>query len=100
MSGQSNTGAVGMLRYNPSSANMEVWDGSTWISISASTDVSLTQDTIELLEWARKERNKQLRYKAMAKDNVTLADALESVKDAELRLLELAILCDTSNSNK
>jgi hypothetical protein len=94
MSGHSNTGAVGMTRYNPSSANMEVWDGSTWLSISASTDVSLTPDTIQLLEWARRERDRQLRYEAMARDNVTIADALESVKDAELRLRELAILCD------
>ena len=97
ISGQPNTSAVGMTRYNPSSANMEVWDGSTWISISASTDVSLTPDTVELLEWARRERDKQLRYEALARDNVTIADALESVKDAELRLLELTILCDTSN---
>lgn len=79
---------------------MEVWDGASWINVSASSDVSLTHDTIELLEWARKERDKQLRYEAMAKNNVTIADALESVKDAELRLRELAILCDTSKSTQ
>jgi hypothetical protein len=93
-SNQSTGGAVGMTRYNTNSTNMEVWDGQSWISISSNTEVSLTQDVIELLEWARAERTRQLAYAAMAKKNVTIADAIERVKDAELQLRELAILCD------
>lgn len=88
-----------MVRYNPNVSAMEVWDGSTWVNISASSEVSLTEDTIELLEWARKERSRQRQYEALAKNNVTIADAIERVKDAELRLRELAILCETSETN-
>lgn len=89
-------GAIGTMRYNPTAQNIEVWDGNTWMSVTQHAEVGLSQDVIELLEWARQERDKQLRYERMAETNVTVADALESVKDAELRLREIAILCEES----
>lgn len=92
-------GGIGQMRFNPSSQTIEVWDGNGWKNIMGHADIQLNNEAIEILNWARQERDRQLRYAELAKTNITIADALESVKDAELRLRELAILCEEGETN-
>lgn len=93
-------GGVGQMRFNPNSQTIEVWNGNSWLNIVGHADIQLNEEAVQLLNWARTERDRQLRYAELAKTNVTIADALESVKDAELRLRELAILCEEGETNK
>lgn len=99
-SSSANQGGIGQVRFNPSAQNIEVWDGHSWKSIMSRSEITLDQAAIDLLDWARAERDRQRHYAELAKTNVTIADALESVKDAELRLRELAILCEESKTSE
>ena len=85
---------AGNLRWNPSGQNLEVYDGSTWHVLQSSyTNIELGPEIHEILEWARTERQRQKEYAELAKKHPAIADAMESIKDAELKLRELAILC-------
>lgn len=75
----------GMLRINGS--DMQVWDGSGWITISTSyATVDLSPDAQSVLQWAREQRDKQLEYVRMAKDNPAVQNALNAIKHAEAQL--------------
>ena len=85
---------VGNMRYNPSTQNIEVYDGNSWMIISSSyATVELAFDAQQAIDWAKEERARQLEYQELAKKHPAVADAMESLKDAELKLRELAILC-------
>ena len=94
-----NTGGVGMVRFNPASATLEVYDGSSWINISGHYDINLTEEAKELLEWAKKERDRQERIEVLAKSNVTIADALKKLDEAKEQLAVLQILVEEENKN-
>ena len=85
---------VGSVRWNPSGQNLETYDGHTWhVLQSGYSNIELSPEIHELLDWARVERQRQKEYAELAKKHPAVADAMESVKDAELKLRELAILC-------
>lgn len=95
----SNQLGVGNLRFNSSTQNIEVFDGNGWIAMSSSyAQVELTPEVNEILDWARQERQQQREYAELAKKHPGIADAMESVKDAKLKLRELAILCQESET--
>ena len=72
----------GMLRINNS--DMEVFNGSSWQMISGSyATVGLDQDTQDLLQWARTQRQLDLNRATMIKNNPQLQKAYEAVKRAE-----------------
>ena len=98
-SGQANQGGVGQVRFNPTSQTLEVWDGNGWKNIMGHAEIKLNSEAESILNWAKKEQARQLEYQELAKKHPAVADALESVKDAELKLRELAILC-TEESTK
>lgn len=90
---------AGNVRYNPAGQNLEVYDGNNWVMLSSSySTVELTHEAQSLLDWAATERQRQQQYEELAKKHPAVADALESVKDAELKLRELSILCQESES--
>lgn len=91
-----NAPGFGMVRYNAVSGSLETYDGTKWVNILSSVNIGLSKDALDLLEWAKEERNRQLKYRLLAKDNVTIADALEKVQDAESKLREIVILCETT----
>lgn len=77
------TGA-GMIRWNPSMNCMEVNDGNMWKTIDMSyASIELNADAESLLEWARKERDRQWARERKIKDNPALQKAYEAIKRAE-----------------
>ena len=75
---------VGNMRYNPSSQNTEVFDGSTWVIMqSNSAYVSLTPDAVSLLEWARKKRDQELEMERLAESSPVIKDLVNQIKDKE-----------------
>ena len=75
---------VGNMRFNTSNQNMEVFDGNNWMQLNmAYASVDLSNDAQQLLEWARKERNRQWEREAKMKNNPALQKAWESIKRAE-----------------
>ncbi len=80
----SNSPGVGNMRYNPSNQNIEVYDGSTWIILSAQhANVNLSDEAVSLLEWARKKRNEELELERLAETNSAIKDLVNQIKDKE-----------------
>ena len=75
---------VGNMRYNPSSSNIEVYDGNSWQQLMMNyATVKLNYDAESLLDWARVERDRQFKREQLIKDNPALQKAYEAIKRAE-----------------
>ena len=80
----SNAPGVGNMRYNPNNQNIEVFDGSTWIILSAHhAYVSLTPDAVSLLEWARKKRDEELELARLSESSPVIKDLITQVKEKQ-----------------
>ena len=52
-----------------------MYDGSSWIILSAHhANISLSDETVSLLEWARKKRDEELEIERLAQTNSTIKD--------------------------
>jgi hypothetical protein len=79
-----NNQSAGMMRYNTMTNQIEVYDGSMWLTLSTSyATVELNPDAESLLEWARRERDKQLKREHLIQNNPALQKAYEAIKKAE-----------------
>lgn len=90
---------TGMIRIN--NTEMEVFNGSNWQMISTSyATVSLDQDVLDIVQWARKERDKQARRETLIRDNPALTKAWEAIMRAEANfdILEKFVEHDDNNS--
>jgi hypothetical protein len=77
-----NNPMTGMIRIN--NTELEVFNGTSWQMISSSyATVSLDQEILDLLQWARAQRTMQLNRLTLAQNNPALLKALEAVKRAE-----------------
>lgn len=69
--------SAGMMRYNGNNQSLEVYDGSSWMTISGNySKVDLNNDAKELLEWARAKRAEENYLKNEAERNPTIKDLL------------------------
>ena len=79
-----NAPGVGNMRYNPNSQNIEVYDGSTWIILSAHhTNINLSDEAVGLLQWARKKRDEELELERLAQISPVIKDLVNQIKDKE-----------------
>ena len=79
-----NAPGVGNMRYNPNSQTIEVYDGSTWIILSAHhTNINLSDDAVSVLEWARKIRDEDLERERLVQTNPVIKDLVNQIKDKE-----------------
>jgi len=78
-----NNPLTGMIRVNNS--DLQVFDGSMWQNLAASypTTVGLDQDTQDLLQWARTQRQLEQNRATLVKNNPALQKAYEAVLRAE-----------------
>ena len=78
---------VGQLRYNPSSTNIEVYDGNAWVMLpSAFPSIVINQDAEKAIDWAIRKQQEE----------VTLQDLLgkhPGLKEAYERLEIMKALC-------
>ena len=80
----SNAPGVGNMRYNPSNQNIEVYDGSTWIILSAHhTNINLSDEAVSLLQWAKKKMLEEAERNELAKINPAINDLMKQIKDKE-----------------
>lgn len=72
----------GMLRIN--GQDLQVFDGTAWINVGASyASVDLSPDAQSLIDWARKERDRQYKRDQLVKNNPALQKAQEAIERAE-----------------
>jgi hypothetical protein len=73
---------TGMLRIN--NTDIEVFNGSSWQQISSSyASVGFDQETQDLLQWVRTQRNMAMNRLTLAQKNPALMKALEAVTRAD-----------------
>jgi hypothetical protein len=71
-----------MIRVN--NQDVEVFNGSTWTIMSTShATVSLDQEILDVIQWARAQRTMAMNRLTLAQNNPALFKALEAVKRAE-----------------
>ena len=90
----SNAPGVGNMRYNPSNQNIEVYDGSTWIILSAHhANINLSDEAVSLLEWARKKRNEELELERLAQTSPAIKDLITQIeeKEEQIRVVQTLI---------
>ena len=95
--GNFNGTGVGNMRYNPNSQNIEVYDGSTWIILSAHhATINLNDEVVSLLEWARKKRNEELEREQLAQTSSVIKDLIMQIKDKEEQINMIQTLLNSS----
>lgn len=91
---------VGNMRYNTTSQMMEVFDGNNWIQLGMDyVSVGLNGEAESLLDWARKERERQLKREQLIKDNPALQKAYEAIQRAEANFDILEKFVENDNQN-
>ena len=86
----------GMLRIWGS--DMQVFDGNSWMTLGTSyATVNLNHDSQSLLEWARKQRDKQNKRELLIKDNPALNKAWEAIMRAEANFDILSKFVENDN---
>jgi hypothetical protein len=77
-----NNPVQGMLRIN--GQDIQTFDGSSWLTVGASyANVSLDTESLDLLQWARTQRQLELNRKTLIENNPALQKAYEAVRRAE-----------------
>ena len=72
----------GMLRIN--NTNVEVFNGTGWQQVSTSyATVTLDQEVLDVIQWARTQRQLDMNRKTLIENNPALQKAYEAVKRAE-----------------
>jgi hypothetical protein len=75
---------VGNMRYNPNNQNIEVFDGSTWIILSAHhANINLSDETVSVLQWAKKKMLEEAERNKLAETNPAIKDLVNQIKDKE-----------------
>jgi hypothetical protein len=86
-----NNPMTGMLRIH--NTELEVFNGSVWQMLSTSyATVGLDQDVLDLVQWARKKRDEESKWYALASSNEAVRIALDHLEQAKTRLELTAIL--------
>jgi len=77
-----NNPMTGMIRIN--NTELEVFNGTSWQMISSSyATVSLDQEILDVIQWARAQRTMAMNRLTLAQNNPALMKALEKLKKAE-----------------
>lgn len=77
-----NNPLTGMIRIN--NTDLEVFTGASWQMIFSSyATVSLDQEVLDVIQWARTQRQLQLNRETLVKNNPALQKAYEAVQRAE-----------------
>jgi len=85
---------IGNMRYNPNSQNIEVFDGSVWVIMQSNiAHISLDNEAVSLLEWARKKRNEELERERLAETSPAIKDLIEQIqqKEEQIRVVQSLI---------
>lgn len=69
--------SAGQVRYNTSTQQMEVYDGSSWISISQTATVGLTMPAEDAIRWAQTKMAEESALKLRLEKHPGLKDAYE-----------------------
>jgi hypothetical protein len=80
-----NNPITGMMRIWGS--DMQVFDGIAWMPVNTSyATVGLDQEVLDIIQWARKQRDKEMAWKSLANDSEAVKIALDNLEQARQQL--------------
>ena len=83
--------SAGMMRCNGN--NIEVYDGSSWITMHSSHAViEFDPDTQSLLEWARKKREEERVLEKLAQEHSSIKDLVDQINQKKEQIKMVQIL--------
>lgn len=92
----SNNLIQGMIRVYGS--DMQVFDGTTWLNMNAGyATVSLDQDILDIVQWARKKRDEEQNILAAAEKHPAIRIAMDNFAKAKQQLDVTIILSKEHN---
>lgn len=72
---------VGNMRFNTSTQNIEVWDGSNWMMLGAShADINLSIEAQELLDWAKQKKQEESELEELCNTHPGVQEAYERLQ--------------------
>jgi hypothetical protein len=77
---------AGTVRFNTSTQQMEIFNGSMWINVSVNANISLSFGAEEALRWAQDKMVEEAKIEKLALENAAVKIALENVKKAQEQL--------------
>ena len=99
VNGYSNAQGVGNMRYNTSTQNIEIYDGSVWITMNSGyATVALTTEAEQLLDWARKKRDEEMSLELLAMNNPTIKDLVNQIKEKQDQIKMVQTLMKSSGN--
>jgi hypothetical protein len=91
--------SAGMMRYNGSTYNIEVYDGTMWQPLQSShASIQLDNEAIGILDWAREKRQQEMELESLSLNHPAVKAAYENVKRAKDQLKATIILSKENNS--
>lgn len=79
--------SAGMMRYNGSTQNIEVYDGSNWLTMATNyATIQLDSYSLDLLEWAREKKKQEEERKQLAQSSPAIKDLLKQIEEKEEQL--------------
>lgn len=90
--------SAGMMRYNGSTNHTEVYDGTTWLTITGSVaTVGMNPAAEAAIDWAMKKMAEEQDLLELAKKSKSVSIALENLNKAREELELIAILAKEHN---
>jgi len=88
--------SAGMVRYD--GANLQVYDGNTWMTIAGSSaSVGINPVAEEAIDWVRQQMEKEKQLLELAKKSKSVSIALDNLNNAKAELELIAILAREHN---
>jgi len=90
--------SAGIVRFNGTSKNFEVYDGNSWMSLVGSVaTVGLNPAAESAIDWAMKKMAEEYELLELAKKSKSVTIALENLNKAKAELKLIAILAREHN---
>lgn len=83
--------AAGMLRYH-SGGKVEVYNGSSWMTVSGSANISLSPIAEQAITWAIQKQQEDKELEKLGKNHPAIQAAIENLRRAEEQLKTTIIL--------
>jgi hypothetical protein len=85
ISPNANNPIQGMIRVH--NTDLEVFNGTGWQQLpSWHATVSMDQDIVDVIQWARKKRDQELEIELLAKENVAVQDLVNQINEKKDQL--------------
>ena len=95
-SASNNNTLVGQVRYNGSAQTLEVYDGMTWLSMTAAyPSIELAPHVQAVVAWAQTKMAEESRLRELAQQHPSMKDALDALQRAEEQVKIVAALVTT-----